>query len=144
MLQVPFILLRQLLHTFTGLEISARPSMHRRGCKLEIVLLHVFLWHALHIRGVSECRLDVPIVIKRDMPCGLTSGEGERDRRGVVTRERPSLAMRSFRRNARRCTLPGSGSGLLGMLGVPAVCSEPLHRLTCLIAHVAWLCMMPC
>ena len=83
-------------------------------------------------------------MIKRDMPCGLTSGEGERERRGVVPREYSSLAMRSFRRNARRCTLPGSGSGLPGGLGVPGLSSEPLHRLTGLIVHDAWLCMMPC
>ena len=115
-----------------------------RDYKLEIMLLHVFLSHASHIRGISECRLGVPMVTKRDMPGGLTSGEGDRERRGVVPCERSSLAMRSFRRNARRCTLPGSGSGLPGVLGVPSLSSEPLHRLKGLIVHESWLCMMPC
>lgn len=58
MLQLPLILLRQLLHTRTGLKFSASPSMYRQGCgvcKLELRLLHVFLWHALHTQGISEC-----------------------------------------------------------------------------------------
>lgn len=84
------------------------------------------------------------MAMKSDMPCGLTNGEGERERRGVVPRERSSLAMRLFRRNARRCTLPGSGSGLPGPLGVPSSSSEPLHRFRGLNVHDAWHCKMPC
>ena len=50
---------------------------------------------------------------------GLTRGDGERERRAAGLLESSSLAMRSFRREARRCTLPGSGSGLPGLSGVP-------------------------